>query len=230
VLPTELEALLASLPATPSSTGRAVVFDADGTLWRGDVGEDLLRFLAFEGHVPRSAYGQYEALLEDDHARAYAFAVEVMAGLEEAQVRVLAEGFFERRYRGRIFPAMRALLARLRSQGFEPWVCTASPVWAVLPGAACLGIDASRVIGVECERVEGRLARPVRAPVCCGPGKVHWLAQRLGAPAALAVGNGALDLEMLAWAERALVIGTPDGPDNALVRAAPARKWPVWRL
>jgi phosphoserine phosphatase len=44
----------------------------------------------------------------------------------------------------------------------------------------------------------------------------------------LAVGNGDLDLPMLAWSERALVVAPP-GEDNALVREAAGRGWPVQR-
>lgn len=207
-----------------------MVFDADGTLWRGDVGEDFLRYLAFEGHVRRDGWSGYERLLEHDHAAAYAFAVEVMTGLEEATVVDLATAFFERRYLGRIFPPMRRLVEAVRVRGLTPWVCSASPIWPVLPGAAALGIGANQVVGVECQRVSGRLAGPVHQPVTCGPGKVHWLTQRLRSPPLLAVGNGTLDFDMLVWAERALVIATPDGPDNGLVHEAKQRKWPIWRL
>jgi phosphoserine phosphatase len=207
-----------------------VVFDADGTLWRGDVGEDFLRYLAFEGHVPRGSWASYERLLEGDHAAAYAFAVEVMAGLHEEALTTLAQAFFTRRYEGRIFPGMRRFVEAVRARGLRPWVCSASPFWSVVPGAAALGIAQGQVVAVECERVEGRLSRRVHLPVTCGKGKVQALTQRLVGRPVLAVGNGALDLDMLAWAERALVVGTPDGPDNALVLEARARGWPVWRL
>lgn len=222
--PAGVEALLESV-----EQGSAVVFDADGTLWRGDVGEDLLRALAHDGVVPRDAYARYDAHLEVDPLRAYAFAVEVMAGLEEARVVALAKAFFAQRYAGRVLPVMRAMVAQLGAAGCEVWVCSASPVWAVVPGAEALGVPAERVIGVHCALEAGRLTREVSRPVSAGAGKVAWLDRLLGRRAALAVGNGELDLDMLAWAERALVIGTLDGPDNRLVHQATARQWAVLR-
>jgi phosphoserine phosphatase len=225
VFPVAVEETLSQLKA-----GDRVVFDADGTLWRGDVGEDFLRSLAHDGVVPSDAYSRYEAVHAQDVVKAYAFAVQVMAGLEESRVISLANAFFTQRYAGRIFPAMRAMVGRLHRLGCEVWVCSASPVWPVVPGAAALGVAAARVVGVHCELRDGELTDAVSNPVSAGPGKVHWLERALGRPAALAVGNGDLDLDMLAWAQRALVIGTPDGPDNHLVREAQRRKWALLRL
>lgn len=224
VFPRKVEALLRSLPH-----GR-VVFDADGTLWRGDVGEDFLRWLAHDGVVARDAYSHYESRLEVDPIRAYAFAVEVMAGLEETRVISLAKSFFSARYSGRIFPLIRALVGRLLREGFEVWICSASPVWAVRPGAEALGVDQSKVIGVACEVVDGRLTTAVCQPVSAGTGKVAWLQRSFDAPPVLALGNGDLDLPMLAWSDRAVAVAMPHGPDNELIREALARAWAILRL
>jgi phosphoserine phosphatase len=223
-----VEALITRLVARPD--GRPVVFDADGTLWRGDVGEDLLRYLTHEQLVPGDAWRRYEALLQHSHADAYAFSVEVMAGLELATLQAVADDFFARRFAGRVFRPLRALLERLASAGYQPWVCSASPVQAVLPGAKALGIPPERVVGVLGRVEAGRFTGEVELPVTCGPGKVTWLQRRLGAVRpALAVGNGELDLDMLAWADTALVVAPLDGPDNGLVREAARRGWPVLR-
>jgi phosphoserine phosphatase len=109
--------------------------------------------------------------------------------------------------------------------GLEPWVCSASPRWTVLPGARALGISEGRVIGVTCDVEEGALVLPVHEPVPCGPGKVARLKERRLAPA-LAVGNGDLDLDMLAFADLALAVTPPDA-ENHLVRQARARGWPI---
>ncbi len=223
-----VDELLTRLLARPD--GRPVVFDADGTLWRGDVGEDLLRYLTHERLVPADAWSRYETLLAASHERAYAFSVEVMAGLEVARLQAVADDFFSRRFAGRVFRPMRALLQRLVVAGYQPWVCSASPVQAVLPGARALGIPPERVIGVVGAIDGGRLTGEVERPVTCGPGKVTWLQRRLGpVRPALAVGNGELDLDMLAWADAALVVAPLDGPDNGLVRQAQVRGWPVLR-
>lgn len=230
MLPAPVEQLIDALVAE-GGHGRAVVFDADGTLWRGDVGEDLLRLLGQRrllGPQSDGVFARYEAILHRDHAAAYAFAVEVLAGFDEAELQRLCDDFFAARYLGRIFRFVRPLLARLEGAGFVPWICSASPRWAVLPGARALGVDPARVIGVSCDVVDGALSGRVHQPVTCGPGKVTAL-ERAGVQSALSLGNGDLDVDMLAAAERAIVVAPLDGPDNSLVAEAKRRGWPILR-
>lgn len=201
-----------------------VVFDADGTLWRGDVGEDFLRF-AIHRRLVAGSYERYEALLHESAARAYAYCVEVMRGLEAAELQAACDAFFVERFRGRVFSFVRPLLAALGARGCRAWICSASPRWTVLPGAALLGIAAERVIGVTCALDRGRLSGVVEQPVPVGPGKVTWL-ERSGVRPALGVGNGDFDVDMLAFAAHALVISPPDS-ENQLVRHARAHGWAI---
>lgn len=216
----------------PAAGRQAIAFDADGTLWRGDIGEDLMRLLAAEGHLPRhrgraGIYAEYERRVAVDPADAYAYAVEVMADMEEGALHELCRDFFARRFEGRLMPWVRPLFERLHEVGHQVWIVSASPLWPVIAGARALGVPADRVVGVECDCEEGRLTGRVRRPVPCGEGKVHWLQSR-GVRPALAVGNGDLDLPMLAYAERGIVVA-PEGEENLLVREAVARGWPIQR-
>jgi phosphoserine phosphatase len=212
-----LDALVADLRA-----GERVVFDADGTLWRGDVGEDFLRW-ALHRKLFSGSYATYEHLMATEPAKGLAWAVEVMAGLHEDELQAHARAFFTERFVGRVFPYVRPLLKKLAAQ--EVWICSASPRWVVLPGAEHLGIDPARVIGVTCEVRDGRLTGAVNHPVPAGPGKVIWL-QKHGVAPALSVGNGDTDVDMLAFSRKQLVIGPPDSA-NGLVRHARANSWPV---
>jgi phosphatidylglycerophosphatase C len=215
------------LSAPPAQT---VVFDADGTLWRGDVGEDFLRFLGTEGKLPRhpepGVYERYERIVARDPTEGYAFAVAVMADLDDAQLAAQGRDFFQRRYAGRTFTFVRPLLSALAAAGHLVWVCSASPRWLVSAGAETLGIPSSRVIAVDCELEHGRLTARVLRPLPCGEGKVECLKAKGLAPA-LGVGNGDLDLPMLAYAQSALVVAPLGEPGNGLVRAAAERGWPV---
>lgn len=228
-LPEIIEQLLGQ-----STAGQAVVFDADGTLWRGDVGEDFLRYLASRGsllHPPaEGAYARYDRLNLEDPPAAYAYAVTVMAGLLDSELTALASTFFATRFTGRVFPYVRPLLTRLAALQLEVWVCSASPRWVVEAGAATLGIDPRHVIAVDAVLdAQGRLTDQIIAPVAAGPGKVAWLKRRNVAPL-LAVGNGDLDLDMLAYARQAWVIAPPDAAPSALVREALRRSWPISRV
>jgi phosphoserine phosphatase len=226
-----VRALLDDLLTRPGQ-GSAVAFDADGTLWRGDVGEELLRWLAAEQLLPsaqgrRGIYEEYERRLKVDPADAFAYAVEIMEDLPEGELVDLCGGFFRRRFEGRVYPWVRQVLPALAQAGYELWIVSASPLWPVIAGANFLGVSPARVIGVECARSQGRLTRDVLRPVPCGEGKVARLKEK-GVRPVLAVGNGDLDLPMLAWSERALVVAPP-GEDNALVKEAAGRGWPIQR-
>ena len=218
------------LLATPGA-GRPVCFDADGTIWRGDVGEDLLRFLVAEDRLPahkgeRDLYQRYETIHDVDPPAAYAFAVEAMAGLEETTLIGWCREFFSRRFAGRLFPFSRPLLEAFTAAGYVPWLVSASPRWIVEAGALALGV--ANVIAVDAELDAGRLTRRVRQPVPAGIGKVELLKQR-GLTPAFAAGNGNLDLPLLEFAPVRLVVAPWDDPGNNLVRVGVARGWPVQR-
>ncbi|MBI3183918.1 MAG: haloacid dehalogenase-like hydrolase [Myxococcales bacterium] len=213
--------------------GGCVALDADGTLWRGDVGEDFLRYLAAEDQLPRhrgsrGVYEEYERRVSRSPAEGYAFAVEVMADFEEAALSRVCGDFFRRRFLGRFFAFARPLVDELSAAGLEVWIVSASPRWVVAPGGQELGIPAERVIGVDCGIDRGRLTGQVFEPIPCGEGKVTLLEGR-GRRPALAVGNGELDLPMLSYAERALVIAPYGEERNALVREAERRGWAIQR-
>jgi phosphoserine phosphatase len=196
------------------------------------VGEELLRWLAAEELLPRArgrrgVYEEYERRLRADPEDAFAYAVAIMEDLPEGELADLCRGFFRRRFEGRVFPWVRHALPALAQAGYEVWVVSASPLWPVVAGANFLGVSPDRVIGVECARSQGRLTREVLRPVPCGAGKVARLKEK-GVRPVLAVGNGELDLPMLEWAERALVIAPP-GEDNPLVKQASERGWPIQR-
>lgn len=227
----EARRMIDALMETPGE-GRPVAFDADGTLWRGDIGEDLLRYLAAHDLLPqhrgrRGVYDEYERRVAQDPADAYAYAVEVMEGMEEAALREECAAFYRRRFEGRLLPYARTLVKALREHGFAVWVVSASPWWPVVAAAEALGIPESQVIAVRSPVRNGVVTRDVERPVPCGEGKVHWLRER-GVRPVLALGNGDLDLPMLAYAERAIAVA-PHGEDNLLVRAARERGWPIQR-
>ncbi len=195
MLPPEIDALLSRGP---------VAFDADGTLWHGDVGDELVRDLG--------RFEEYERRVREDPIAGYTWAAEILRGLDERELYARCERLFALQ---RIFDFVRPALERLR--GRDVFIVSASPRIAVLPGARALGIADDHVIAVGEER-----------PIPCGPGKVHHLKER-GILPAVAFGNGDLDEPMLRYAQAAVVVAPHGGPDNGLVRAALANRWPILR-
>lgn len=208
---------------------RAAVFDADGTLWRGDVGEDLLRYLGANGllpHAPPGVFAKYDALHMATPVEAYGFAVQVMQGVAEVELNRICETFFTQRFAGRVFPFVRPLFDVLRTSGVDVWICSASPRWIVEAGARSLGLEPTNVIGVDVEVEQGLLTDTLRLPITAGPGKVTWL-QRKKVAFGFAAGNGDLDIDMLQAAAHRLVVTPFDGSENSLVRHARTHDWPI---
>src|SRR2546423_8809939 len=77
--------------------GGIAVFDADGTLWREDVGEAFLRHLVSLGWVRlpdgSDPYEAYERAVDRDKASGYAYAAQLQAGLAQEQVAIEAGRF-----------------------------------------------------------------------------------------------------------------------------------------
>ena len=80
-----------------ASPGGVAAFDADGTLWRDDVGEAFLRHLVAIGWVRlpegRDPYAEYERAVERDKRTGYMYAAQLQAGLLEAEVAAEADRF-----------------------------------------------------------------------------------------------------------------------------------------
>lgn len=210
-------------------------FDADGTIWHGDVGEEFLRELQALGRLIEppagDLYAEYERLLALEPARAFAFCVEVMRGLHEEDVLAWSRELFTRVFARRVIPGMRRILDALRHSGARIWIVSASSLWSVRAGAEMLGLDPSRVLAVCCPTDgQGRLTGEVSDPITCLQGKVDALSLALGPRRpAIAFGNSLLDREMLEQAHRAVVVA-PVGETNDAVELACARGWPLHRV
>lgn len=228
------EAVASRLGGTLSrSHGRVWVTDADGTLWREDIGEAFLRWLADEGAlVSQEAEGvdvwaSYEARVAEDKAAGYAWAVQVMAGMQEDELARRAEAFARTFVPTRAFRGMRRLVDAAREAGCEPWIVSASNQWIITAAAPLLGIDPARAVGVRLAVRSGRLTDEVLEPFTYRAGKVEAIRRFVGAEPLLVSGDSEGDLEMLEAAEEAsLVIACPDASEPPpIVRHARERGW-----
>lgn len=112
----------------------------------------------------------------------------------------------------RLRPPLQAMLERLEQAGFDLWVVSASPEPLVQGAAEALGIPAARVIGVRTAVVDGKLTSELEKPLPWRQGKVDAIQARIGVRPALAFGDGWTDYEMMANADRAVLLdrGTSD--------------------
>ena len=96
-------ALLARLAGPPG----LAAFDADGTIWDGDIGEEVLKALIAEEQLidpPADPWGAYDSLVKRDPAEGFTFTGRVMRGLSETRLRELSARVFAQIIEAQVFP------------------------------------------------------------------------------------------------------------------------------
>lgn len=239
------ELLRRMVPLVAAHAGGVVAFDADGTLWSGDVGEDF--FFHFLEHAPLLepaargiselaaahgvARGSDARATVDAIWRAYradAFPEDVVcelvtwcaAGRTRDEVEALARAAVAPELVSRLRSELTPVLEWVRGADVEPWVVSASPRFVVEAALAAVGarvpVPRERVVAVE-PRWEGDvMVADVHRPISYAEGKVACLRERIGArPLVAAFGDSGFDAAMLSFAK----LGVAIHPKPALLEA-----------
>ena len=196
-------------------------FDADGTLWEGDVSEDFTLWMIGEGHFDGSLWPVYEHVNRRDPAAASVQILQFYRGMELRRLRLLVEQFWQAFPDRAWLPPVRAVCRWAHARGMRSHVVSATPAPVLAPLRRHLPID--HVHGLELEVDErGRCTGRVAGVPTIGDGKAERLRAMAEDPVLLAVGNSVLDIPMLrlsvgvAWAVN---------PDTALREAAAREGW-----
>jgi phosphoserine phosphatase len=226
--PSVQAALVSRLSGPPG----LAAFDADGTLWAGDLGEAVLIDLISRRRLldaPRDPWATYLGLFDQGPAAAFAYAGRLMAGLSETEVRETSARVFAADFTGRIFPETRWLLETLAGRGWQVYIVSASNRWSIeVAAAATFGLTGDRVVALDVEVEGGVLTDRVCLPVPTLEGKPRLLAARSGRSPDLAFGNSILDLPLLLAAELPVAVGPAPGPRNppeGFLAEAAGRGW-----
>lgn len=235
----------------------ALAFDADGTLWSGDAGEDFLFALlerklvlgealealtreaekygvACQGLSPteiaRALFDAYVAgrYPEDSICRVTAWSC---VGYTEESVRRLAHGILvDAKLPTRILPETQEIVRFAASRGMPVYIVSASPEHVVRAGVSLCGFSCERVLAVEPEYVLGRMLPRTHEPIPYGAGKRKVLERELesrGASLLAAFGDNVFDIPMLAHA----TYGVAVRPKKRLLDAlSPAEEESFWHL
>lgn len=175
MIPVELEAKVRALGK--EMPGALAVFDADGTLWREDVGEAFLRHLVKLGWVKLSdgtdPYAAYERAVDRDRGAGYAYAAQLQAGLEQAQVHEEAGRFAHDWVPPRLIADALALRALAVAAGLKPFVVSASALPIVHAAAPLAGFRRDLCRGIEVGVRDGKFTDEVKQPLTYAEGKVQ---------------------------------------------------------
>jgi phosphatidylglycerophosphatase C len=206
--------------------GGALAFDGDGTLWSGDIGEDLFHALATDVRdfarpaLVREATeagidssGSASAIVQRLHGSYLAGGFpeermcEIMVWIAAGRTRAELDGFCaallnEVHLRDRLHAEAIAVVEHARRVGLETFLVSASPRPVVEQGARVVGIPVANVIAAtEVQDSAGVVQCAVVRPIPYGEGKATHLAARLGQrPLYAAFGDNAFDVNMLRYA------------------------------
>jgi phosphoserine phosphatase len=208
-----------------ASSGVAA-FDADGTLWREDVGEAFLRHLVAIGWVRlpdgSDPYRAYERAVDRDKRTGYAYAAQLQEGLLAAEVAAEAERFARSWVPPRLVRAAQELCAACADAGLKTVAISASPLPIVRAAAPLAGIAEHAAIEVRIQA--GRFTCEVLEPIPYAEGKVQ-AAAKFG-PLIVACGDSLPgDLPLLSAARVAAVVAPSTGSPLSL--EANRRGWPI---
>lgn len=209
--------------------GGVVASDGDGTLWSGDVGEDLFHAFVEHGEVAEPAL---EAIRREarDHAlsdagtgpdvarRIYAAYVEghfpeervcelmtwCFAGWTRDRVQAFARDVVDRGgLDGRLHGEVLDALERVRAAGIETILVSASPLPVVVEAGARVGFRPDHVVAARPRWDGDTMLADVERPIPYGDGKVSRLRERIGPTRTLyaAFGDNAFDVALLASAK-----------------------------
>jgi phosphoserine phosphatase len=204
-----------------------VASDGDGTLWSGDVGEDLFHAFIERGEV---AAGALEAMRREARGHALSDAgsgaevarriydayvegrfpeervCELMAwcfaGWTRERVRAFAREVVDRvGLEGRLHGEVLRVLDRARAAGVETILVSASPIAVVVEAGARVGFDEEHVVAARPRFEQDTMLPEVERPIPYGDGKVTRLRERIGGRALYAAfGDNAFDVALLSSA------------------------------
>jgi phosphoserine phosphatase len=208
---------------------RLAVFDCDGTLWSGDVGEGFFDWELKNGVVSddivrwaRARHADYKAgkVSEDDMCGEM---VQLHKGLQESEVLRFCREYFDANFVRRIFPELRQLITELQKTGCDVWAVSSSNEWIIREAMKHFAIPREKILAASVEVENGIITdRLIRVP--SGIGKPQAILEVIGRPPDAAFGNSRWDAEMLRIARYPVAVN----PNPDLEALAREREWTVY--
>ena len=200
------------------------VFDADGTLWDCDLGENFFQYQIDHKQVPlpENPFQHYLDLkkINNDPRLAYVWLAQINKGLPLVQVQKWADLAFASIQPNPIFEEQKKLIQLLKENDVQIYIVTASIKWAVEPGARALGLTNDSVIGVETEINNGIVTETPVLPITYRAGKVEGLKKHIqNQRPFLGSGNSIGDFELLDFCTDIRLVVSAASMDDRLYKS-----------
>lgn len=194
-------------------------FDADGTLWDTDFGENFFQFQIDRKLVemPANPWQYYWDLKGEsgDPRPGFLWLAQICQGHSLAEVKKWADESFASQGSDVIFQEQQKVIRYFLDAGITVAIVTASVAWAIEPGARKLGVPTQNVIGVRTEVRNGIVTDIQQGPVTYREGKVAGLKQYFpNHHCFFASGNTTGDLELLTYSKGIRLAVTATVPGN----------------
>lgn len=175
-------------------------FDADGTLWDTDLGENFFRYQIDRKLVklPPNPWEHYESMKAENPQKAYLWLAQICQGKTLAQVHAWAKEALKNLHPIPVFSEQKKLIDLFLSKGVQIYIITASVKWSVEPGAEMLGLSYDNVIGVETFVRNTLITDGQKGIITYKQGKVDALLEKTGGKKPFfASGNTMGDFQLL---------------------------------
>lgn len=212
------------LKALENGATPIAAFDADGTLWSCDMGENFLHYKAQKKllpNLPKDPWAHYENMKTENLEKAYLWLAQILDGTEIGQVRQWAQEAFDQMLDqlgnspSPVFPIVKELIEFLKSNNVKIYIVTASIRWAVEPGAKYLGVSHEDVIGITTKIVDGKVTAEQDGPLTYKEGKPKGLFLKTeNKNPFFAAGNTEGDLALLKSASHIRLVNVSAKPDE----------------
>ena len=129
---------------------RLALFDADGTIWDGDIADDCTLWMLGTGRLATGAlWDEYRRLCTADVPAACRYLLRFFEGMPHATLTVHIETYWREFLRFEPIEEAQEVLRYLAGRGFRVWIVTGSPTEFLLPLRRRLPVE--RILGMDFE-------------------------------------------------------------------------------
>lgn len=195
-------------------------FDADGTLWDTDIGENFFEYQIEQNlltNLPEDPFTHYTNLYQNSTPDALKWLATVNAGQKLEDVKTWASDALRQAGTLPLFPAQQEIVEHLQKKGVEIYIVTASMKWAVEPAARYYNIDADHVLGITALIDNGTITDSPGPELTWREGKMETLLKYTNNKKPFfSSGNSEGDISLLEHATHIRLVHAASDPDSDL--------------
>lgn len=176
-------------------------FDADGTLWANDVGENFFQYQIDHCNIPAlkkiDPWEHYLNLKKEHPPTAYMWLAKICNGYPIGEVETWAKEAAQK-YPPQVFPEQKELITELQKRDIKIYVVSASVEWSVTGALKEAGFTNIKALGVKTKVIGRNVSDEPSGHVTWREGKKKaFLAATANKPPMLSLGNTLGDLHLL---------------------------------